>query len=205
MKWSAISFLMITWLLTGCGYQNTEQVLTENEYIMPSKTTVSKPPAKFQSKPLNLPQLNQGLIPVKISIPSIELETTVEQVGMLENGEMGVPKSFETVGWFEPGIKPGENGNAAIAGHQDHYTGPAVFFKLDTLKKGDLVMVSDANGKTLTFVVKSVESYKAEQSPLQRIFGDADKPNLNLITCAGAFNKEAQESEERLVVYTELQ
>ena len=40
---------------------------------------------------------------------------------------MGVPKGFDTVGWFGEGTKPGAPGNAVMAGHVDSKTGPAVF------------------------------------------------------------------------------
>lgn len=147
---------------------------------------------------------SESIIPVTLEIPSINLETEIQPVGLLENGQMGVPDDFDKVGWFEPGFMPGQIGNAAIAGHLDHYTGPAVFFYLKELKQGDRIYVKDKEDKKLTFIVTSVESFKTAESPLHRIFGDADKAHLNLITCAGTFNKKTQESSHRLVVFSEL-
>ncbi len=146
----------------------------------------------------------EGITPVKLEIPVIQINTKIEAVGLLENGQMDVPESFDNAGWFEPGIKPGNDGNAVIAGHEDHYTGPAIFYNLKDLKSGDKVFVFDAEGKKLTYTVKSSEYYKANEAPVGDIFGNALRPKLNLITCAGKFNKKKQESALRLVVYTEL-
>jgi sortase (surface protein transpeptidase) len=85
----------------------------------------------FQRDLSGLPTLQEvqqkGIIPAKLQIPAIKLNATVEQVGIQGDGEMEAPESFETVGWLGSGSKPGASGNAVIAGHLDHYTGPAVF------------------------------------------------------------------------------
>jgi LPXTG-site transpeptidase (sortase) family protein len=162
----------------------------------------------FRADLTALPTLEEvqrrGIVPARLQIPAIGVDAEVEHVGLLENGEVGVPSSFDGVGWLKTGAKPGEAGNAVIDGHEDHYTGPAVFYDLVKLKPGDEVLVSDKNGNTVTFVVKNTAKYKTAEAPLEDIFGFTTKAQLNLITCAGRFNRETKESEERLVVYTEL-
>jgi hypothetical protein len=39
---------------------------------------------------------------------------------------------------------------------------------------------------------------------LERIFGPADTPSLNLITCDGIFDRARREYDQRLVVYATL-
>ncbi|WP_256464144.1 class F sortase [Halobacillus amylolyticus] len=123
---------------------------------------------------------------------------------MLDNGQMGVPKDDKTVGWFEPGTKPGNTGNAVLAGHVDSYKGPAVFFYLKDLQKGDEIIVTNEEGKELTYVVQKLESYPADEAPIKEIFGKTDKKRLNLITCTGVFDHERGTHLDRLVVYSEL-
>ncbi|ERI08708.1 sortase family protein [Aneurinibacillus aneurinilyticus ATCC 12856] len=144
------------------------------------------------------------IIPTRLEVPSIKLIAPVEPVGILANGQMGVPASFEKAGILMPWTKPGENGNAVIAGHFDHYTGPAIFYHLRKLKSGDKVFLYDDKGTKLVFIVKTVESFKVKEAPLERIFGASPKAHLNLITCAGKFNKKTQEHAQRLVVFTEI-
>lgn len=140
--------------------------------------------------------------PVRIQIPSIDVDTAIEQVGVLENGQMGVPVDENQVGWFEPGVKPGSKGNAVVAGHVDSKTGPAVFYELDQLKTGDDVTIIDETGNTLRFRVTKTESYDTSNAPIEAIFGATSNRNLNLITCSGTFGDGGYD--QRYVVYTEL-
>ncbi|MDG5471724.1 class F sortase [Jeotgalibacillus sp. ET6] len=144
------------------------------------------------------------LTPVNVSIPSLEIEADIIQVGIEEDGAMEVPENVNEVGWFEPGTKPGGVGNSVLAGHVDSYEGPAIFFELRNLTEGDEIIVTGEEGEPLTFVVTSMESYPADGAPLQEIFGPSDSRNLNLITCTGPFDRESGQYPDRLVVYTEL-
>lgn len=140
--------------------------------------------------------------PVQIQIPKIKVDTAIEQVGLLDNGQMGVPEDENKVGWFEPGVKPGSKGNAVIAGHVDSLTGPAVFYGLDQLTKGDDVTIVDEVGNQLRFRVTKTERYDTDKAPIKEIFGATSKRHLNLITCSGSFGDGGYD--ERFVVYTEL-
>jgi sortase (surface protein transpeptidase) len=147
---------------------------------------------------------NKGITPVKVEIPSINVEANIEQVGILDNGQMGVPQAVNDVGWFEPGVKPGSKGSSVLAGHVDSKTGPAIFFNLKDLKPGDEIFVTDEQGTTLTFTVKDQKSYPRGSAPIDEIFQTTEGQNLNLITCSGTFNRSEGTHEERLVVFAEL-
>ncbi|GGF22216.1 hypothetical protein GCM10010954_21310 [Halobacillus andaensis] len=148
---------------------------------------------------------DEGITPTHIKIPSIDVDAPIEQVGILDNGQMGVPENIDNVGWFEPGTKPGDPGNSVLAGHVDSKSGPAVFFYLDQLEEGDEIIVSNDNGDERTYTVQHMESYPYADAPIQDIFGPSDEKKLNLITCTGTFNRDQGTHEERLVVYTELE
>ncbi|WP_444685138.1 sortase domain-containing protein [Alkalicoccus luteus] len=143
-------------------------------------------------------------LPETLSIPAIDVEADLEEVGILDNGQMGVPDSAEGVGWFEPGVRPGEQGNAVLAGHVDSREGPAVFYGLHELEAGDTVYVTDEEGSDLEFEVTKTIVYDRREAPLEEIFGRSDGRHLNLITCTGTFNQEYGTHDDRLVVYTEL-
>lgn len=144
----------------------------------------------------------KAVTPVQIQIPKIDVDTPIEQVGVLDNGQMGVPEDENQVGWFEPGVTPGSKGNAVIAGHVDSKTGPAIFYQLDQLKEGDDVLIQDEAGNTLRFRVTKTERYDTKTAPIEEIFGATSNRNLNLITCSGTFGDGGYD--ERFVVYTEL-
>lgn len=162
--------------------------------IKSSEGTSSKTP-----KPAHI-----AVTPIQLRIPSINVDAPIEPQGLTENGEMEVPDDGETIGWYEPGTKPGGMGNAVLVGHVDDYTGPAIFFNLKKLEVGDEILVDGENGETLTFVVKDKQAYPYDQAPIREIFGPSNNNRLNLITCTGLYNRSTQNHEERLVVYTEL-
>lgn len=150
--------------------------------------------------------VNRALIPApkELIIPSLQVRAPIESVGKTEDGAMDVPQNVWNVAWYEPGPKPGENGQAVIAGHYDSKTGPAVFVYLSKLQIGDEVHIVDTRGKIKKFVVYNKEIYNKDAFPVSQVFGNADAPYLNLITCDGIFNKQADTYSKRIVVFTRL-
>jgi LPXTG-site transpeptidase (sortase) family protein len=141
--------------------------------------------------------------PVRLSIPALDVDAQVQQVGVNAKGEMGIPSNFKDVAWYRLGTVPGQLGSAVIAGHLDNGLGlPGVFKELGNLKKGDEVLVTARDGSILRFIVEDVAHYPYDASPLQKIFAQKDAAWLNLITCSGDWIKGKQTYSERIVVYT---
>ncbi len=143
--------------------------------------------------------------PVRLRIPSINVDAPVEHVGKTPSGAMDVPENVWHVAWYEPGTIPGNAGNAVLSGHLDNYRGePTVFAYLYRLQPGDRVIVVDESEATREFEVTKVASYGWNDAPLLEVFGPEEEADLNLITCGGTWNEAAQNYSERLVVYTRL-
>lgn len=143
-------------------------------------------------------------LPVRLKIPKINVDAAVESVGLTADGAMDVPKGPADVAWFERGTRPGEQGSAVIAGHVDWKDGSqAVFSDLHNLKPGDKVVVQDNQGATSAFVVVASQSYDSKANASD-VFGSNDgKAHLNLITCAGVWDKTQESYSKRLVVFTD--
>jgi hypothetical protein len=152
--------------------------------------------------------------PSRISSAAANINGGIIPVGVDANGAMAAPEGpnsdpiwFEGF-WWQYGVKPGQIGNAVIAGHLDRKDGsPALFWGLRKLKVGDSVYVSTVEGTTLHFVVTEVQTFYnptgGDSNPtLQRIFGPATTANLNLITCTGDWT--GSEYTKKLVVFTTL-
>jgi sortase (surface protein transpeptidase) len=145
--------------------------------------------------------------PVQLAIPAIGVTALVEQVGLTKDGAMDTPRGWMNVGWFSPGFRPGEVGNAVIAGHLDSRSGgPAVFWSLSKLQPGDEITVTYANGDRYTFAVQDVGvlPYDVQGDAVTKIFGPSQTPDLNLITCNGEWDRGRATYTKRLVVYTTL-
>ncbi|WP_336787689.1 class F sortase [Paenibacillus sp. MMO-177] len=216
-----ILILVLILLLTGCASGQTKQPIKQQtkeqtkeqskpnrEIALPAPSHTMVPlraaESKAPSKPKDIIAKTHVIVPDRIWIPSVGIKAPVEPVGLLENGQLGVPASSDIAGLFIDGVLPGEKGNAIIAGHVDNYTGPAIFYPLKKLKPGDPVILSDSSGKYLVYSVDAVEAYPTAEAPLDKIFGDTNGKRLNMITCTGKYNRQKKEHEKRLVVYTHL-
>lgn len=144
-------------------------------------------------------------IPQSLRISKINVETVIEHVGMDAQGRMDVPKDADNVAWYSLRYKPGENGNAVLAGHYDKVSGePAVFWSVGSLAPGDTIVVEDEDGKEYTFSVTKVNRYPYDNFPIEEVFGPSSKPMLNLITCQGSWDDATQNYSHRVVVYSQM-
>lgn len=151
----------------------------------------------------NQEQANVGL-PVRLKIPSINVDAPVEYVGLISDGAMDIPKGTNEVAWFNLGARPGENGSAVIAGHNGWENNiPAVFDNLHKLRKGDKISVEDEKGAIITFVVREIRTYGKDETASDVFVSSDGKAHLNLITCTGVWNKAEKTRSERLIVFTD--
>lgn len=138
--------------------------------------------------------------PTRLIIPSIKLDTRVQEVGVTEGGEMDVPDGrTNDVGWYRYGTVPGDSGSAVMDAHVY-----AAFAKLRYVKVGDDIYVMNGSGEKLHFRVTDSRVYALGEVPLERIFNSHDGRHLNFITCARTFVSSLNTYSHRLVVYTEL-
>lgn len=182
----------------GFAAEQTEKV--EIKAVELSENPISA--ASLAENPINAAK-RQGIEPQVLEIPAIGVKAEVQHLGTTKSGEMAVPDNEEDVSWFSPGYEPGENGRAVIAGHVDGVDGPAVFWDLIKLKKGDEVRVK-GDGQELVYRVHTMESVPLELADVPGIFGYASSPELVLITCSGTYDFSRGTREERLVVYASL-
>ncbi len=162
-----------------------------------SKDVINKGDTKEMSSKFGFPK--------NLAIPTLRIDASVQYIGLSSEGAMDVPSNSKDVAWYKFGVKPGEKGNAVIAGHKDWFNDKnGVFSDLNKLKIGDYVYVVDDRNNKHRFKVAKKQSYKEGTAPMEEIFGLGNAARLNLITCVGSWNKNTQSYSERLVVYTEL-
>jgi len=135
----------------------------------------------------------------RLIISRIGVNAPVESVGTNSDGSMGVPATWNDVAWFNGATEPGLPGDAAIDGHLDSTTGPAVFWRVHELRPGDQLVVVFADGEQRTFHVTGSHSVAAGSTLLFRPGGAA---HLILITCSGTWLRGQHQYSDRLVVDT---
>ncbi len=141
--------------------------------------------------------------PVRLVIPAILVDASIEYLGVTQVGVMDVPSNAVDVGWFMFGPRPGENGSAVIAGHVDEPTGKSgVFVHLDKLKKGDTIYIQDEKGMSLTFTVRESRIYDSGYA--EEVFSVNDGIHLNLVTCDGLWDGAKKSYTQRLVIFADI-
>ncbi|MEU1515043.1 class F sortase [Streptomyces sp. NPDC005811] len=129
--------------------------------------------------------------PDRVMIPAISVNAPVMPVGLDADGWVGAPPPEDPnlAGWFTGGVSPGEKGTAVVVGHVDNKLGPAVFYGLGALKKGNRVEVARQDGKTAVFEIYGIEVFAKNNFPGDRVYASKGAPELRVITCGGGFSK----------------
>lgn len=143
--------------------------------------------------------------PVHLRISAIGLDTSfVPPLGLNADKTVSVPDSYTEVGWYKNGATPGEIGASVILGHVDSYQGPAVFYSLGQLTKGDEIEVTREDGSVATFVVTDTERVAQDNFPTEKVYGAVNYAGLRLVTCTGIYNRGTLKYSHNLIVYAEL-
>jgi hypothetical protein len=123
-------------------------------------------------------------LPVRLRIRAIDVDTRLEYLGLNEDRSINVDFDPSVAGWWKGGPRPGQVGPAVIMGHV-RWKAPAVFSRLDTLQRGDEILVDRADGTTARFVVTGKGNYRKTAFPSDLVYYPTLDPELRLVTCGG--------------------
>jgi sortase A len=156
---------------------------TTTSVVEPTVTTTTAPPIPLA------PIVKEGDAIAQIRIPRIGIDRIV-----VEGVEL--PDLRKGPGHYPETPLPGQEGNAAIAGHRTTYSHP--FGDLDQLEKGDRIFIRTAQGN---FTYKVYESLIVKPTDVQVLDPDRFRPaTLTLTTCNPKYS-----ASQRLVVKGVLQ
>jgi sortase (surface protein transpeptidase) len=116
---------------------------------------------------------------------------------------MEVPRPAEA-GWFTGGAAPGALGPAVIAGHVTWDGAPAIFHRLETMRRGDEVLVTRKDGRTAVFTVSRVAQFSKSRFPSETVYGPIDHAGLRLITCGGTYDGARNRYLDNVIVFARL-
>ncbi|MFE3253568.1 class F sortase [Streptomyces sp. NPDC059209] len=142
--------------------------------------------------------------PVRVTIPSLKVSSTLERLGLDSDRAMETPKDPDKAGWYHPGPTPGTNGPSVIAGHVTWDGAPTVFFDLARIDPGDRVEVARKDGRTAEFTVDRVATYPKDAFPTVEVYRNLDHAGLRLITCGGDYSEADRRYADNVVVYATL-
>lgn len=140
--------------------------------------------------------------PVRLTIPAADLDLPVRPVGVAADGQMELPDTTSTLGWyrFGPTTSVQDPGSVVVAGHLDtrrEGLGPLV--RLREVEVGDRVRVRGSDGRVQTYVVARVQRFDRQGLPAE-IFDRTGPHRLRVITCGGEYLPDAGGYQQNLVV-----
>lgn len=153
------------------------------------------PPVTVQPADLAPPEPPVG-VPVTVAIPKLGVVDEVVPVGLAQDNEMEVPP-VTAVGYYKYAPLPGQRGPAVLAGHRNYSGVQGAFARLEELKAGDRVSVTDDKGVVRGFVIYDVRTilkadYQSRTVPL--VFGARTTKDLELVTCSGRVTDHSYDS-----------
>ncbi len=145
--------------LAGCGGKASPGSSDSSQPGRQSTSSTSQ--AAGQTKTLG------HSLPIKLDIPKIGVHSPVSTLGLKSDGTIQEPPLSKPnlTGWYRLGPTPGEKGPAVIAGHVDASGGPAVFYRLKQLRRGDKVTVTRKDGSVVTFQVDTIQQVPKDAFP----------------------------------------
>lgn len=167
--------------------EDLRQVLQDNGDTPHSKQPYNQ--LNFQTAP-DLPKL--------LTIQKIGLNVRVTRLSVRENSEPKSPSSIYDVGWYENSAKPGENGAALLIGHVRGYEKAGVFYDLTRLVPGDEFQLETGDGTIRNYQVMKMQTYPRGQVDFAELTQSAvsSRPGLNLLTAVGAFESNADVTQQ---------
>jgi hypothetical protein len=154
----------------------------------------------------NDPVLLGASTPTRVTVPTISAQSDLIGLGREPDGQLSVPPVSRPLqaSWWNESPTPGELGPAVILGHVNGGGKPGIFLNLDKIQAGQEILVDRADGQTAVFTVSRVETVPKDAFPAQRVYGGTPDAQLRLITCGGAFDRNAGSYESNIIVFANL-
>ena len=201
-----IAATVMVLLLAGCS--SAPARLAPSPAATPTATSAA-PPKPAPTAVIDVPVQGSELTapvatvpPVRIRVPSVQIDIPVGPVGVGDDGLMEIPFDIRTAGWYQYGPAPeSATGSTVITAHVDSFEqGLGPFAYLKELSAGAEVIVTAADGTDYRYIVESVQNVEKKQLPLDQVFDRDGAPRLVLITCGGQFDENVLNYSDNIIV-----
>lgn len=144
--------------------------------------------------------------PTYISVPAIEIESPLIDLGKRNDGTLEVPEGADTnmPSWFNQSPAPGQIGTSVIIGHVDQLDGqPSIFFRLGELKLNDRIDIQREDGSNVSFIVVDKKKIPKKDFPSNEVYAPSSSSSLRLITCGGEYDSTVSDYDSNIIIYAE--
>lgn len=161
---------------------------TATPTVVPTPAPTPRPTVPV--RPGTLPEARQVVPPVRLALPSLDVDMSVIDVGVAETGQMELPDDPAVAGWYRYGADAqGAEGRILIAAHVDavgYPIGPLA--RLREVREGETVSIAMADGAARDFEIQSLTYYEKTALPADELFTRSGPAALVIITCGGPFD-----------------
>lgn len=173
-------------LLAGCSTAPSERSLGQPGFAIEAR----KNSVAWQDVSISIEDLAPVAEPARLSIPALSIDMDVEPHGLDDRGQMSLPRSPFTAGWYRYASAPAnDEGATVIAAHVDSLDeGRGPFAQLRTAEVGTEVSVTDTAGTGHVYRIVSVERIPKGEVPWDQYFSTTGAPRLVLVTCGGEYD-----------------
>lgn len=204
-------YLRLSLLIAGCLLLTAGLLLLGQRWHASQHSDTSHPANKAvtvttdkpsETKPDSARYMVATDQPRRIILPDSQIDSLIQQVGRDQHGNIASPNNVHLAGWYNGSVKPGQPGLSIIDGHVQGYYNPGAFKRLSSSRPGQPVIVEYGDGSTRQFTISraaTVTADEADQKLYDRLPG-VDR-QLTLITCAGRYDKQRAEYDQRVIVY----
>jgi Sortase domain len=168
----------------------------------------AEPRAPRSSPRTTAPPPAAPVLPSRLRIARLGVDSAVVPVVVDPTGALGVPRDPHVIGWWADGAKPGAvRGTAILDGHVNYAGVEGSLAHLERLRPGDPIELDGtAGGKPvrLRFTVTGTRSYSKHALPAAEVFDQRSVGRLVLVTCGGPFNASSGNYEDNILTYAML-
>ena len=122
--------------------------------------------------------------PYHMTIDKIGVSAPVVTEGMDANQAPIVPLEGDVVAWYDFSAEPGTAGNAVFAGHKT-WNGPAIFYNVDDLQRGDTIRLTGDDGAELDYTVTDSFTVNENDPNAVSVMAPTKSAVMTIITCDG--------------------
>ena len=122
--------------------------------------------------------------PYHMTIDKLGVSAPVVTEGMDANQVPVVPLEGDVVAWYDFTAQPGTAGNAVFAGHKT-WNGPAIFYGLDQLLRGDTIRLTGDDGAELDYTVTDSFTVNENDPNAVSVMAPTNSAVMTIITCDG--------------------
>lgn len=203
--WSVSALLLIA--LGGWQLVSRWQATTGVSHAPDPQSVITQDiPEPAESKPVESEYVVPANQPRRIVLDRINASGLIQKVGITSGNAIATPTNINFAGWYVNSVKPGDPGLSIIDGHVSGKYSDAIFKNLRNLQPQDTFSVEFGDKSTRTFTVLLVKTVAEHEAAAALLAKSAEIDNqLNLITCAGAFNSATQSFADRVIVVAKAQ